>query len=360
LERIKSAVSTLPLYFVFPGDLDTPTGGYHYDRRLISELRALSKEVIPVALSDRFPTPDQDALVDAEQKLSAIPDDAQVMMDGLAMGVMDQIVSRHARRLCLIALCHHPLSLEAGLNAAQQDALHHSEKRSLHCARATVVTSPHTAEILRTQFDLDTNSILVACPGTDRSEFAPCLGSPPQLLTVASLTRRKAHDVLIESLASLTDLPWQARFVGGDHFDREWAQQLQAQVNQQQLARRIDFVGAVDNLQPEYQQADLFVLPSRFEGYGMVFAEALAAGLPVIAARAGAVPDVVPASAGILVPADDAEALAAALRKVLSDSTLRQDLQSGARQAALALPGWRDSALLVQQLTEELVNRSKC
>ncbi|WP_237132597.1 glycosyltransferase family 4 protein [Pseudohongiella sp. O18] len=351
-------MSTLPLYFVFPGDLGTPTGGYHYDRRLISELRTLGKQVIPIALSDRFPTPDKDALVDAEQKLSAIPDGAQVMIDGLAMGVMDQIVSRHARRLSLIALCHHPLSLEAGLSAAQQDALHHSEKRSLHCARATVVTSPHTAEILRNQFDLDTNSILVACPGTDRSEFAPCTGNPPRLLTVASLTRRKAHDVLIESLGALKDLPWQARFVGGDHFDREWAQQLKAQVNQEQLARRIDFVGSVENLQPEYQQADLFVLPSRFEGYGMVFAEALAAGLPVIAARAGAVPDVVPASAGILVPADDAEALAAALREVLTDSSRRQALQRGARQAALALPGWRDSAMLVLNLTEELANRS--
>lgn len=351
-------MSTLPLYFVFPGDLGTPTGGYHYDRRLISELRALGKQVIPIALSDRFPTPDKDALVDAEQNLSAIPDGAQVMIDGLAMGVMDQIVSRHARRLSLIALCHHPLSLEAGLSAAQQDALHHSEKRSLHCARATVVTSPHTAEILRNQFDLDTNSILVACPGTDRSEFAPCTGNPPRLLTVASLTRRKAHDVLIESLGALKDLPWQARFVGGDHFDREWAQQLKAQVNQEQLARRIDFVGSVENLQPEYQQADLFVLPSRFEGYGMVFAEALAAGLPVIAARAGAVPDVVPASAGILVPADDAEALAAALREVLTDSSRRQALQRGARQAALALPGWRDSAMLVLNLTEELANRS--
>nr|WP_272907214.1 glycosyltransferase family 4 protein [Pseudohongiella sp. O18] len=348
----------MPLYFVFPGDLGTPTGGYHYDRRLISELRTLGKQVIPIALSDRFPTPDKDALVDAEQKLSAIPDGAQVMIDGLAMGVMDQIVSRHARRLSLIALCHHPLSLEAGLSAAQQDALHHSEKRSLHCARATVVTSPHTAEILRNQFDLDTNSILVACPGTDRSEFAPCTGNPPRLLTVASLTRRKAHDVLIESLGALKDLPWQARFVGGDHFDREWAQQLKAQVNQEQLARRIDFVGSVENLQPEYQQADLFVLPSRFEGYGMVFAEALAAGLPVIAARAGAVPDVVPASAGILVPADDAEALAAALREVLTDSSRRQALQRGARQAALALPGWRDSAMLVLNLTEELANRS--
>ncbi|MEC8860925.1 MAG: glycosyltransferase family 4 protein [Pseudomonadota bacterium] len=351
-------MSTLPLYFVFPGDLGTPTGGYHYDRRLISELRTLGKQVIPIALSDRFPTPDKDALVDAEQKLSAIPDGAQVMIDGLAMGVMDQIVSRHARRLSLITLCHHPLSLEAGLSAAQQDALHHSEKRSLHCARATVVTSPHTAEILRNQFDLDTNSILVACPGTDRSEFAPCTGNPPRLLTVASLTRRKAHDVLIESLGALKDLPWQARFVGGDHFDREWAQQLKAQVNQEQLARRIDFVGSVENLQPEYQQADLFVLPSRFEGYGMVFAEALAAGLPVIAARAGAVPDVVPASAGILVPADDAEALAAALREVLTDSSRRQALQHGARQAALALPGWRDSAMLVLNLTEELANRS--
>ncbi len=121
------------------------------------------------------------------------------------------------------------------------------------------------------------------------------------------------------------------------------------------LSQRIEFVGTVTDTQREYQQADVFVLPSRFEGYGMVFAEALAAGLPVIAANAGAVPEVVPESAGLLVPPDDATALANALRRMLTSSPLRQRLQSGARSAAQSLPSWEDSATIVANTLHELL-----
>jgi glycosyltransferase involved in cell wall biosynthesis len=110
------------------------------------------------------------------------------------------------------------------------------------------------------------------------------------------------------------------------------------------LGHRIQFAGLVPDIEPEYQQADVFILPSRFEGYGMVFAEALSAGLPVIAAKAGAVPDVVPGTAGLLVAPDDPEALAEAVHKLLTTAGLRQQLQQGARACAAELPTWRDSA----------------
>ena len=92
----------------------------------------------------------------------------------------------------------------------------------------------------------------------------------------------------------------------------------------------------------------------RYEGYGMVFAEALAHGLPVIAARAGAVPDVVPPDAGLLVPVDDSAALAAALRRVLTDATLRKDLRAGALRAAQALPRWQDTGRCIANLIANL------
>ena len=132
--------------------------------------------------------------------------------------------------------------------------------------------------------------------------------------------------------------------MGGDHFDTAWAQRLRAQVATENLEHRIQFAGLVPDIEPEYQQADVFILPSRFEGYGMVFAEALSAGMPVIAAKAGAVPDVVPGTAGLLVAPDDPEALAGAIHKLLTTAGLRQQLQQGARACAAELPTWRDSA----------------
>lgn len=345
------------LYFVFPGDLDTPTGGYHYDRRLLQELEQQGLVAETISLSSTFPFPDVRALEEARRALEALPDKAVVLIDGLAFGVLADLAEAQASRLRLIALCHHPLALESGLDDNSRQSFQVSEQRALLSARAVLVTSEHTRRLLTSGFGIPDDKITVALPGTDRVSFAPCDGEPPVLLTVASLTRRKAHDVLIDALAPLVSLPWQARFVGGSDFDPDWAASLQAQVKRLELQDRIHFAGAVDDLQMEYQGADMFVLPSRFEGYGMVFAEALAAGLPVIAARAGAVPDVVPDSAGILVPADDPVALSKALRTLLNRVELRRKLQAGARRAATTLPGWRDTARQVTQLIET-VSRS--
>ncbi|MDO9317407.1 MAG: glycosyltransferase family 4 protein [Gammaproteobacteria bacterium] len=350
---------TPDLTFAIPGDLQTLTGGYGYDRRLIAGLQALGLSVAHMPLSGTFPVPDAAALADAESRFATLPDGAIVIADGLAFGVMEEIVERHGARLQIIALCHHPLALEAGLSAAEAQRLQLSEQRALQAARAVLVTSTPTANLLTQQFSISESKITVALPGTDRQHFAPCTGNPPMLLTVATLTPRKAHDVLIEALAQISDLPWSARFVGGMEFDPAWATALQHKVHACGLQQRIHFLGGLTALEHEYDGADLFVLPSLFEGYGMAFAEALAHGLPVVAARAGAVPDVVPESAGILVPPGDVQALAEALRRLLTEPALRQSLQLGAQQAAARLPTWTDTARIVANLINRIRTASQ-
>ncbi len=342
------------IYFAIPGDINTITGGYAYDRRLIAELRALGHSIKHLHLSDRFPMPDADALAAADEALGALPNQSIVIIDGLAYGVMDMIAIQHAARLKIIALCHHPLMLEAGLSPAQTQQLFLSEQRALNAATAVIVTSAMTGKILTEQFSIPSTKISVALPGTDRQEFAAGNNYPPVLLTLATLTRRKAHDVLIDALARLQHLEWEARFVGGMDFDPVWTTHLKNKVHAYGLEQRIIFVGNVDHSAAEFSRADVFVLPSLFEGYGMAFAEALSFGLPIIAARAGAVPDVVPESAGILVTPNDIDALADALQKLLIDSALRKQLQAGAQAAAHSLPEWRTSATLVANLFEKI------
>lgn len=340
-------------YFAIPGDIDTLTGGYGYDRRLIAELQGLDHTVKHLRLSNRFPLPDAEALADAAAIFAALPDHSTVLVDGLAYGVMDSIAVQHATRLTIIALCHHPLMLEAGLTPAQAQQLFETEQRALHAAKAVIVTSAMTAKILTEQFAIPAAKITIALPGTDVQSFAPCSGKPPVLLTLATLTRRKAHHVLIDALAQLQHLSWTARFVGGMEFDPEWFLLLKNKVADYGLEQRIVFVGNVTDSTAEYAAADLFVLPSLFEGYGMVFAEALSFGLPIIAARAGAVPDVVPDSAGILVAPNDSTALAAALQKILTNKTLHQQFQAGAQTAAKNLPCWAETARTVALLLQQ-------
>jgi glycosyltransferase involved in cell wall biosynthesis len=342
------------IWFAIPGDLDTLTGGYAYDRRLLAGLRARGLVVQHLPLPGRYPRATREDLNHADAALAALPDGATVLIDGLAYGVLDACAARQRDRLRLIGLCHHPLALESGISEEEALRLAASERAALQAARAVVVTSAYTAHLLCAKFALSSQRIVIAPPGVDPGPFARCVGSPPVLLTVATLTRRKAHDVLIAALAQLQGLSWQARFVGGGHYDRSWSAALREQVSAAGLQQRITFVGEKPNVAAEYHAADLFVLPSWFEGYGMVFSEALAAGLPVVAARAGAVPDVVPEQAGILVPPGDSAALAAALSRILTDSSLRLRLQQGAREAACALPRWEDTARMVEALIREV------
>lgn len=344
------------VFFVYPGDLNTPTGGYHYDRRIIQEWIRDGITVETIALSDTFPNPSLAALRDAEERFAKLPDHALVVVDGLAFGALAEVIETMQARLRWVALCHHPLALESGLTLAEQARLQHSEQRALEFARAVIVTSQHTADLLITQFKVPKARITVALPGTDPQPFARAQGQPPTLLTLASLIPRKGHDVLVQALADISDLPWQARWVGSPHLNPEWQAQLVATVVRLGLTERIRIVGTVESPAEELQQADLFVLPSRFEGYGMVFAEALAVGLPIVAARAGAVPDVVPGQAGVLVPPDDVSALAAALRTLLTHPEQRRALQIGAQKAAAQLPSWEVTARRILAALQEQVD----
>jgi glycosyltransferase involved in cell wall biosynthesis len=178
------------------------------------------------------------------------------------------------------------------------------------------------------------------------------LRAVPALLTVATITPRKGFDVLAAALGDIKDLAWQATWVGSTTRSPSTTQALQMDIAKLGLAARITLAGETPDLAPFYAAADVFVLASRYEGYGMAFAEALAYGLPVIGCRAGAVSDTVPDDAGILVPPDEPEALAQALRRLLSDAALYARLAAGAGRAAAGFASWDDTARIVAAALE--------
>ncbi len=344
-------MSPRALRFAIPGDLSRRTGGYGYDRRLIAALEAAGRRVEVVRLGDGFPDPPPAERAAAAAVLAAIPDGAPLLVDGLAGGVLDGELAAASGRLALVYLCHHPLGLETGLDPDRAAALLARERRALAAAAAVVVTSTATARTLAADLGVPAERISVAVPGTDPQPQAPGGGDPPVLLTVATLIRRKGHDVLVDALARLKDLAFESRIVGGE-VDPAFAARIKAAVAAAGLSEKVRFLGEVADPSEHYASADVFVLPSRYEGYGMVFAEALARGLPVVAARAGAVPEVVPEAAGALVPPDDPEALAAALRRLLVDADARARARRASRAAGLALPDWTATARIVEAVIE--------
>ncbi|MBK5926583.1 hypothetical protein CCR87_04305 [Rhodobaculum claviforme] len=344
------------MHFAIPGDLATPSGGYGYDRALIAHLPAQGWRARVLALPGGFPMPDRAAMAAAAAAFAALPDGAVVLADGLAFGVLDAVAQAHAARLRLVALVHHPLADETGVDAATAARLTRSERSALATARAVVCTSQVTADRLVAGFGVAADRITVAVPGTAAPAHpAPGRGDPPTILSVGSLTRRKGHDVLIAALAALADLSWRARIVGPAP-DPTVAAALAAQIAAAGLQGRITLAGPVADAGAEYAGADIFALASRHEGFGMAYAEALAHGLPVVATRVGPVAGFVPADAGGLVAPDDAPALAAALGALLRDPATRRRAAVAAARAGAALPGWDDTAARVARVLDGVMS----
>ncbi|MDM0043264.1 glycosyltransferase family 4 protein [Variovorax dokdonensis] len=338
------------VHFLYPGSLAMRTGGTIYDRRIVEGLRESGWQVHAQSLGEGFPFPDAATMTQARARVESLPDDSLVLVDGLAFGVLDATATEHAARLRWIALVHHPLALEAGLRPSQQQALLGSERRALGTARGVIVTSPGTVDDL-TPYDVDRQHVRVVLPGTDRAALSAgtaqvSLETPLQLLCVASITPRKAHAVLVEALAGLKDRHWHLHCAGSEQMDAACAAQLRAAIESHGLAERVTMHGEQDDdgLARRYAAADVFVLPSLHEGYGMALAEALARGLPIVSTRAGAIPGTVPPDAGMLVPPGDVPALRAALARVMDDAAWRSRLHAGAVAARHALPDWRQSA----------------
>ncbi len=331
---------------VVPGSLQARTGGYEYDRRIVAGLRERGWAVDVRELDASFPRPSAAARAEAAAVLASIPAGAIVLADGLAFGALADEAGREASRLRFVALVHHPLATETGLADDAIRELASSERRALTVARLVIVTSPATARALGV-YGVASDRVAVVEPGTDPASLARgSSGGLIHLLCVASLTPRKGHDVLIRALASIETRPWHLLCVGSLERNRDAAERVVDQAQRAGLSERITFLGELEGepLDAAYDGADVFVLATWHEGYGMAVAEALARGLPVVSTAVGAIGDLVGLDAGILVSPGDVRGLADALRRVCEDRSLRETLAAGARRVRRRLDTW-DRAL---------------
>jgi len=331
---------------VVPAGIDDParvSGGNRYDREVCDVLRTAGWDVVELAVEGSWPRPDAPALARLALALDALPDGALVLVDGLIASAGRAVLAPPSeqlrRRLRLVVLVH---MVFGGDVVPERD-----EAAVLAVARAVVTTSGWTRRRLLERYALPADRVHVASPG---SEPAPPGDPSPdggRLLCVGTLAPLKGQDLLLDALATLADRPWRCALVGPLDRDPRFVAALTRRATAAGIAGRVRMPGPRTGtaLQREYRDADLLVVPSRAETYGMVVPEALAAGVPVLATAVGGLPEALGRTScgrpGLLVPPDDAAALATGLARWLTDDGLRHRLRDAALRRREGLPGWR-------------------
>ena len=333
------------VHVIVPDGIDDParpSGGNTYDRRVCRGLAALGWAVHEHALPGAWPRAGAAGHAALARAVGRIPDDAVVLLDGLIASPAPEVLVPEARRLRQVVLVHMPLGYRP-----QNGDVRAREREVLAAAVAVVTTSAWARQRLLELYELPPDRLHVAEPGVDAAGLAPGTAAGEALLCVAAVTPDKGHDVLLEGLATATDLSWRCACVGSLDREPAFADVVRRCARESGLADRVRFPGPRTGaeLDRAYAAADLLVLASRAETYGMVVTEALARGLPVLAADVGGVTEALGhgeggTRPGLLVPPANPTALGAALRAWLGDAALRGRLRRAARERRTSLRGW--------------------
>ncbi|MFL1484017.1 glycosyltransferase family 4 protein [Marinobacter sp. LN3S78] len=331
-----------------PGNPEQFTGGYGYVRELVEGLIRLGQPVTLQGLPGLFPRVDQQARDALERALSRLPDNTTVIIDGLALGGYPEAAEQHRHRLHLVALVHHPLADETGLGEADRQHFLATERRALAAVHRVITTSDTTARGLG-RFNVPASRVAVVRPGV-RHPVKPsgdrAVTDGLHILCLAHLSPRKAQHHLVEALSRLPAAGWECGLAGSADRDRDYARTVMSMIREQGLSDRVRVTGELSGpeLERAFDRANLFVLPSLFEGYGMVIDEALAHGLPVIASDGGALVDTANRPGCVTYPAGEVDALAALIHERLRHPEQLAQQQQAARQSARMLRTWGQAA----------------
>jgi len=339
---------------VVPGSLDSRTGGYIYDRRIVDGLRGRGWSVEVRELAPGFPRPSASALAHAAGVFAALPRSTVTLVDSLALGAIPDIVADQASRLRIVALVHLPLAAAVGLDHDASAGFELTERRALQAVSLVVVTGRAALPLLA-RYRLPPERVAVVEPGTDRAPVARGSdGSNVQLVSVATLNEGKGHEDLLRALQAVPFRGWHLTCAGSLTRHPATVGRVRALAGQLGLDAQVSLAGELDGpaLEERYDRSDLFVLASLQETYGMAVAEALAHGLPVVSTRTGAIPDLVGEGAGLLVTPGDRQALSDALSRTIGDAAFRAQLAEGARRVRERLRSWEDASARMAAVLE--------
>ena len=346
------------IHFIVPGDIDQLTGGFIYAKRIINELRLIGRNVILHELSGELPNEDTPAKISAKMILDQVSDNDIVIIDWLGIIAFEKVLEIHHLRVIFIALIHNPVHIDSlSFRKINFEAF---EIKFLSMFQQVIVTSEYTAELLRKytkELEINTVNPGIDIPAKINDSYISNSKHTIKILSVGSLIPRKGIVVLIEALSQLKEIKWELICVGNVNRNKEYVENIKMKISSFNLIDRIKFTGNVSpqKLSKLFQSSDIFVLPSYFESYGMVLAEAMIYSLPIITTNAGAIPYTVSTNSAILIKPGSVNEMVEALYKLMTDIEFRKDLAKKSKKAGKQLLTWSDAT----KKFDSIVNKVK-
>jgi glycosyltransferase involved in cell wall biosynthesis len=338
-------------------DTSQPSGGNAYDRRVCMGLARLGFAIWERMVPGHWPEPDEAALASLADVVSTIPDRTLLLIDGLIASAAADVLLPEASRLNIVIIVHMPLG---GLPGVKGTSARPMEQAVLSAVSAVITTSNWTRDWLMAEYGLAPRQVYVVEPGVDLAATSTGSDDGGSLLCVAAVTPGKGHSDLVAALAMIPEHPWRLSVVGSLDRSPVNVEMLRRQIAEYGLVDRITLHGARTgpSLHHHYRKADVLVLASHAETYGMVVTEALAHEVPVIATEVGGIPDALGrtldgARPGLLVPPHDPRALAAALTTWLTEPAVRRELRLAAGRRRSSLTGWSDATKRFAKVLEK-------
>jgi glycosyltransferase involved in cell wall biosynthesis len=332
--------------FVVPEGVDDParvSGGNVFDLRVREGLAALGWKVPLVTATGEA----------AASALRTVEDGGLVLIDGLVAAHASEAVAVEAKRLRIVVLAHMDSTAFPDADAGAVEG----ERRAFAAAARIVATSAWTARRLTESGTVGEDAVVVAPPGAEEASAAEGTPEGTSFLCIGVVAPHKGQDVLVDALAQLdAGAGWTCTIAGALDVDPAFALAVQRRIDAAGIAGQVLLAGVLSgpSLDDAYHRADLVVAPSRVESYGMVVADALRRGIPVVASDVGGIPEATrTTSAATLVPPGDPAALADVLRSWMTDPDLRSRLTATARRDRLRVPGWNETAAHVAAALEE-------
>jgi len=351
------------------GSLETISGGYLYDRQLVEFLRSRGDQVEMISLPWRgytkhlFDNFSRGLL----NKLHDLPLDV-LIQDELNHPSLAWLNGKLSVPYPVISLVHH-LRCDESRSDWQNFLYRQVERHYLDSVDGFVFNSQTTRQSVARISAVHKRPFVIATPAGDR--FTPQVNAeeitqrshqlgPLQLLFLGNLIPRKGLHTLIEALSRLPKGNFTLKVVGSLDVDHTYARRLQKQVKNLGMEEFIEFLDALDDqhLAAQLKTSQVLAVPSSYEGFGIVYLEAMGFGLPCIATTQGAAHEIItPGETGFLIDPEDTKGLSIILRNLNQHRNQLADLSLQAWKRYRQFPGWQESMAKVRNFLLQLKSR---